>query len=84
MAWWCNETLGVTKVSTRARACRHAFTFTPCSYMSGTPRQRKPLSFEISDGYPMGAGTDTDQSEDAKLGAQVPLVSEVTRRYKVR
>ena len=32
----------------------------------------------------MGAGTDTDQNEDAKLGAQAPLVSEVTRRYKVR
>ena len=46
----------------------------------GTPRQRKPAAlFEIGDGS-MGV----DKGDDPKYSSQAPLVSEVTRRYKVR
>ena len=48
--------------------------------MSSTPRQRKHgACFEVDDGS-MGA----DQGEETKYGSKAPLVSEVTRRYKVR
>ena len=46
----------------------------------GTPRQRRHgTCFEVDEGS-MGAG----QGEEAKYGSKAPLVSEVTRRYKVR
>ena len=48
--------------------------------MSSTPRQRKHgACFEVDDSS-MGA----DQGEETKYGSKAPLVSEVTRRYKVR
>lgn len=46
----------------------------------GTPRQRRHgTCFEVDDGS-MGVG----QGDDGKYGSKAPLVSEVTRRYKVR